>query len=37
MILSGSKFEGLPTRNFKDWGTIDDFGMHTRVSINVYL
>lgn len=23
MILSGSKFEGLPTRNFKDWGTID--------------
>lgn len=23
MILSGSKFIGLPTQNFKDWGTID--------------
>lgn len=23
MILSGSKFQGLSTRNFKDWGTID--------------
>lgn len=25
MILSGSKFEGLPTTNFKDWGTIDSW------------
>jgi hypothetical protein len=23
MILSGSRFEGLPTLNFKDWGTIN--------------
>jgi hypothetical protein len=23
MILSGSKFDGLPTLNFKDWGTIE--------------
>jgi len=25
MILSGSKFEGLPTTKFKDWGTIDSW------------
>lgn len=25
MILSGTKFEGLPTTNFKDWGTIDSW------------
>jgi hypothetical protein len=23
MILSGSKFTGIPTKNFKDWGTLD--------------